>query len=157
QKNNRDVVRTNGEAILVFGTRQAESQKRAVTLARDDSPRPRPPQPQRLKLFTLSGIYHATQTLLAGRDADPPEAKLELAAAFWTEAARYTPAWQQAAARTVSPAELRRDYVHAHPLALAALGRVGCDLLDRHPRDWKQRLARLATLNWSRSNAALWE
>jgi DNA sulfur modification protein DndB len=45
------------------------------------------------------------------------------------------PDWQQARERKVSPAELRRDYVHAHTLALAALGRVGCDLLDRHPRD----------------------
>jgi DNA sulfur modification protein DndB len=110
-----------------------------------------------LKLFTLSGIYNATQTLLAGHDQQPTEAKLELAASYWNEVARYIPDWQQARERKVSPAELRRDYVHAHTLALAALGRVGCDLLDRHPRAWKQRLAPLATLNWSRSNTALWE
>jgi DNA sulfur modification protein DndC len=37
----RDVVRANGEAILVLGTRKAESQKRAVTMARHESRRVR--------------------------------------------------------------------------------------------------------------------
>jgi DNA sulfur modification protein DndC len=37
----RDVVRQNGEAILVLGTRKAESQKRALTMARHEANRVR--------------------------------------------------------------------------------------------------------------------
>jgi DNA sulfur modification protein DndB len=52
---------------------------------------------------------------------------------------------------------LRRDYVHAHTLALAALARAGSDLLCKHPREWKQKLAKLDTVDWSRANTKLWE
>src|SRR3954468_5891776 len=37
----REVVRSNGEAILVLGTRNAESQRRALTMARHDAGRVR--------------------------------------------------------------------------------------------------------------------
>jgi DNA sulfur modification protein DndB len=59
--------------------------------------------------------------------------------------------------RKVSAADLRRDYIHAHTLALAARARAGCDLLAHHPRNGRQKLARLDSLDWSRGNAALWE
>ena len=29
--------------------------------------------------------------------------------------------------------------------------------MDKHPKDWKRRLARLESLDWSRSNSDLWE
>lgn len=57
----------------------------------------------------------------------------------------------------MSAADLRRDYVHSHALALAAIARAGRELLRAHPNDWKKRLAKLATLDWSRSNTELWE
>jgi DNA sulfur modification protein DndB len=110
-----------------------------------------------IKLFTLSGIYHATQTLLAGRNEQAVEAKVELAAEFWNEVARHISDWQLVKERKVSAADLRRDYVHAHTLALAALARAGADLLSKHPRDWKQKLARLDSLDWARNNTRLWE
>jgi DNA sulfur modification protein DndB len=110
-----------------------------------------------LKLFTLSGIYHATQTLMGGEPRRSLAEKLEQAAAFWNEAAKHIPDWGLAKERKVCVADLRRDYVHAHGLALAALARAGKDLLQKHPRDWKLKLAKLATLSWSRDNAALWE
>ncbi len=37
----RDVVRSNGEAILVLGTRKAESQRRAITMSKHESKRVR--------------------------------------------------------------------------------------------------------------------
>ena len=110
-----------------------------------------------IKLFTLSGIYHATQALLAAQVGQPLETKLELAAAFWNEVAKHIADWRLAKERTVSAADLRRDYIHAHTLALAALARSGSELLTQHQRDWKQKLARLETLDWSRSNSKLWE
>ena len=110
-----------------------------------------------LKLFTLSGIYHATQTLLAGRGEEGFEARVELAAEFWNEVGKHMADWRLAKERKVSAADLRAGYVHAHTLALAALARAGIELLNKHPRDWKQKLARLDSLDWSRSNARLWE
>jgi len=110
-----------------------------------------------IKLFTLSGIYHATQNVLAGRDDEPVDAKLHLAAEFWNEVAEHIPDWKLAKQRKVSAADLRRDYIHAHTLALVSLGRAGNELLRRHPRDWKSKLSRLKTLDWSRNNAKLWE
>ncbi len=71
--------------------------------------------------------------------------------------AKHIADWVLAKERKVSAADLRRDYIHAHSLALAALARAGSDLLTKHPRDWKQRLAKLETLDWSRSNTQLWE
>ncbi len=84
-------------------------------------------------------------------------ARSELAAAFWNEVAKHIADWGLAKERKVSAADLRRDYIHAHSLALAALARAGSDLLTKHPRDWKQRLAKLETLDWSRGNTQLWE
>lgn len=109
------------------------------------------------KLFTLSGIYHGTQSLLTGRAGDTLEQRLELAVAFWNEVARRIPDWGLARERKISAADLRRDYVHAHTLGLAALGRAGADLIAQYPKEWKQRLARLESLNWLRSNTQLWE
>lgn len=77
-----------------------------------------------IKLFTLSGIYHATQVLLAGQEKEPLETRIELAASYWSEVARHIPDWGLVKERKVSAAELRRDYVHAHTLALAALARA---------------------------------
>jgi DNA sulfur modification protein DndB len=110
-----------------------------------------------IKLFTLSGIYHATQVLLADRPEEPPEVRLDLAVTFWNEVARHIHDWALARERRVSAADLRRDYVHAHALALAGLARAGRALFLKHPRDWKQKLGRLKSLDWSRGNAALWE
>ena len=57
----------------------------------------------------------------------------------------------------MSAADLRRDYVHAHSLALAAIARMGNSLLVDSPKDWKTKLEPLSKLDWSRSNAKLWE
>jgi DNA sulfur modification protein DndB len=110
-----------------------------------------------IKLFTLSGIYHATQALMVGRIDIPLERRIDLASEFWNEVARRVPDWGLAKARKISTAELRRDYVHAHSLALAALARVGNALIFDHPKEWKSKLDPLTSLDWSRSNTKLWE
>lgn len=110
-----------------------------------------------VKLFTLSGIYHATKILLAQKQDLAFSAKLSLAVAFWEEVAKQIPAWQQARAGETSPAELRRRYIHAHALALAALARAGSALLEKYPGSWKQKLRALKSLEWSRENTRLWE
>lgn len=110
-----------------------------------------------IKLFTLSGIHNATQTLLANLELETVEEQLELAIEFWTEVSKQVADWQLARDRQVSAADLRRDYVHAHTLALAALARVGSTLLTKHRRGWKSKLRKLQTLDWSRNNAEQWE
>ncbi len=110
-----------------------------------------------LKLFTLSGIYHATTILLAEKRKDSFPEKLSLSSRFWTEVAANIPDWGRAQRREVSPAELRKTSVHAHALALAALGRAGRCLLEKPPERWKKPLSRLRSLDWSRSNTRLWE
>jgi DNA sulfur modification protein DndB len=110
-----------------------------------------------IKLFTLSGIHNATQTLLAGIELESVEERTRLAVEFWTEVSQHMDDWQLARQRKVSAADLRRDFVHAHTLALAALARVGNVLLTQHASDWKLRLKKLASLDWSRSNAGQWE
>jgi DNA sulfur modification protein DndB len=110
-----------------------------------------------IKLFTLSGIYNATLTLLMGLELETVEARVDRAVEFWTEVSQHIGDWQLARQRKVSAADLRRDYVHAHALALAALARVGNTLLSTHRADWKTRLKKLATVDWSRANASQWE
>jgi DNA sulfur modification protein DndB len=108
-------------------------------------------------LFTLSAIYQATKTLVAEQTDISFQEKLRIATSFWSEVANQIPAWQQAIAGQVSPAELRKQFVHTHGIALAAVGRVGQSLLAVSPKNWQARLAGLKSLDWSRSNARLWE
>jgi DNA sulfur modification protein DndB len=110
-----------------------------------------------IKLFTLSGIYSATQTLLAGLNLSTPENKIGLATEFWSEVARHMPDWKLAKDRRVTAAELRRNYVHSHALALAALARVGNTLLMTTNNNWKSKLIKLSKIDWSRSNTRVWE
>jgi DNA sulfur modification protein DndB len=110
------------------------------------------------KLFTLSGIFHANCELLGKtKTKKVTEQERALAITFWNEVAKHIPEWQLAAQKKVSPSELRRDYIHAHGIALRALGRAGVDLICQPPAVWKKALDRLKNLDWSRSNAQLWE
>jgi DNA sulfur modification protein DndB len=110
-----------------------------------------------IKLFTLSGIHHATQALLSGLDIEDTEQRVNVATEFWTEVARYIPDWQAARERKISAADLRRDFVHSHALALAGLARAGNGMLRADLRSWKSILKKLSSLDWARSNSKLWE
>jgi len=111
-----------------------------------------------IKLFTLSGIFHANVALLrkSPQDEVTPE-EVRLAVEFWTELCKIIPEWQERVVRSVASAELRRDYVHVHSVTLHAIGMAGADLIAADPRDWQQRLQRLSQIDWSRSNTRLWE
>ncbi|MDG6912451.1 MAG: DNA sulfur modification protein DndB [Nitrososphaerota archaeon] len=111
------------------------------------------------KLFTLSTIFQATKALLGGesRKTPPTRRDEELAAAYWGELLDHIPEWRLAVEGKVSCAELRQDFVHAHGIALHALGRAGYSLVGRYPDDWKSRLSKLDEIDWHRTNARLWE
>lgn len=111
-----------------------------------------------IKLFTLSSIYFATRQLLEKPVRAPVSIKeAQLAKEFWIEVAKHMPDWQLAARRTVSSADLRRDYIHAHGVALQALAMAGAELIKRAPRKWRGKLKALRGIDWSRNNRKLWE
>jgi DNA sulfur modification protein DndB len=110
------------------------------------------------KLFTLSSIYSATRKLLGKREGELVTAEgQQLAHDFWVEVAKYMPDWTLALERKVSPCDLRRDYVHAHGLALQSIATAGLAAVGSDADGWRSRLASLKGLDWSRSNTKLWE
>ncbi len=109
-------------------------------------------------LFTLSAIYQATQALLGVGRRDPiSQPQVDLARHFWQELGRIIPEWQQAIQGKVKASELRKNYIHAHGVALLAVGRAGHTLVETYPGDWPERLSALGSIDWSRENTALWE
>ena len=109
------------------------------------------------KLFTLSALYQANQTLLSGHKDDPYDDQLKLATEFWNITAAQFPEWHELVHGPRSSAEIRQSYVHVHGIGLAAIARAGRKLLQQSPRQWKSQLRKLATLDWSRANRKLWE
>lgn len=111
-----------------------------------------------IKLFTLSGIYQGTRALLnKSKNAVVSAEEESLAVAFWTEVGKHIAEWEMARQRKVSSAELRRDSIHAHGIALHALGIMGCALVAAEPKRWKERLRVLSKVDWARSNTKVWE
>jgi DNA sulfur modification protein DndB len=111
------------------------------------------------RLFTLSALYTATKALLDGFGDLAKEKRVELAARYWSLVAEQFPEWAQVQAGAMSAGELRRDFIHGHGIALHALGRAGNTLLRQglEPGDWARLLCQLGKLDWSRSNASVWE
>jgi DNA sulfur modification protein DndB len=113
--------------------------------------------PRSRKLFTLSAFYNACADLVEGLATGnlPDDAKL--ARDFWEEVAIHFPAWEQVKDGRMPASEVREGFIHSHGIALQAIGKAGNALLTAHPKEWKKKLAALEKINWSRSNARLWE
>lgn len=110
------------------------------------------------KLFTLSSIYQATADLLGKKKGDKiSDDETGLSIKYWSEVVSNIPDWGLAAERKVAPSELRSDTIHAHGIALRALGKVGADLIVMPKQKWKKQLRGLLDIDWSRSNSSLWE
>ena len=110
------------------------------------------------KLHTLSAIYQSTRTLLGkSKRSKVTKVEVDLAKQFWEAVAANIGDWQLAAQKKVSCAELRRDYVHAHGIALQAFAVMAVQLLSEYPRDWTSKLAPLCEIDWARANTKLWE
>jgi DNA sulfur modification protein DndB len=111
-----------------------------------------------LKLFTLSGIYQANRELLRKkRDDTITDEEKELAYQYWTEIAKNIPEWEMASRKEISCAALREEFIHAHGVAIQALGIAGSELLAQFPNDWKDKLSALRAIDWSRHNSTVWE
>ncbi len=109
------------------------------------------------KIFTLSGIYSATKELFGEPSEPPTEADRELSKQFWHELWLNSKEWQQVRNKELTAAELRRDYINAHSIALMGLGKAGKDLVSYYPHKWKDQLKKINTINWHRDNTSVWE
>ena len=110
------------------------------------------------KLFTLSSIYLATKELLRKKkEEEISKEEKKLAVEFWEEVAKTIPDWKLASKKEVSCALLREEFIHAHGVAMQALGIAGADLISTYPNDWKEKIIRLSEIKWNRSNVEVWE
>jgi len=107
------------------------------------------------KMFTLSALYDANQELLAdkknGEDAFFNEL-VTTAVDYWTIVSRFMPDWLRVKNREIRPIELRQENISTHSVVLRALGGMGAEVMKQFPSDWKNRLADLTTVNWSKKN-----
>ncbi|MDZ4386583.1 MAG: DNA sulfur modification protein DndB [Moraxellaceae bacterium] len=111
-----------------------------------------------LKLFTLSSLHQATLLLLKkSRTASVEPGDLEKCVDFWSIVIGNMPDWQNIAKKTVLAHELRRDYIHAHGIALQAIALAGAQLQEQRPSTWKQDISQICLIDWSRANVAAWE
>lgn len=113
--------------------------------------------PRSRKLFTLSAIYTATTALLAHQKPQTVPEQAALAAVFWEEVAKHFPEWHLVREHKMTAADVRRDFIHSHGIALQAIGKIGNCLLRQDAALWKRQLRRLKAIDWSRANAKLWE
>jgi DNA sulfur modification protein DndB len=109
------------------------------------------------RLFTLSALHYATVDLL---DADVledfPRAS-QRSQEFWEIVCEQIPEWTYVRESKMTAGEVRKDFIHCHAIVLQALGRAGHCLYERYPNEVKRRLQRLRKVDWSRSNAQVWE
>lgn len=111
------------------------------------------------RLFTLSAVHGAHEQLFKGLGPIEHARMVQLALAFWQQIDAQFPEWREVRERRMLSPEVRADFIHSHGIVLTALGRIGNDLLhaDLDPQSWTRCLAKLATLDWSRTNTRLWE
>lgn len=109
------------------------------------------------RLFTLSAFFNACADLVQGLATGNLEEDAKLARDYWEAVARHFPSWAQVREGRMPASEVRDGYIHSHGIVLQALGKTGNTLLKTSPSKWKGKLAALKDIDWSRSNAKIWE
>lgn len=109
------------------------------------------------KLFTLSAFYNASADLVQDLATGNFDEDSKLARDYWEAVARQFPSWAQVREGRMPASEVREGYIHSHGIALQALGKTGNALLKTWPAKWRAKLSALKGIDWSRSNAKLWE
>lgn len=108
-------------------------------------------------LFTLSAIYHATETLVSDMEKTEPQEAAGLALEFWETVANNLEEWRHVREGKMSAGELREEYIHTHGVVLQAIAHAGKALIARFPKQWPKKLAAIRKIDWKRSNSNLWE
>jgi DNA sulfur modification protein DndB len=105
------------------------------------------------KMFTLSAIYQATVALFAGETRDLSSDQENSALEFWKIVGELIRKWGFIGEDRTA-ADLRRDCIHVHAVALHAIGAATSDAIALDPSGWQARLKKLEGLNWARSDPA---
>ncbi|MGB1250477.1 MAG: DNA sulfur modification protein DndB [Candidatus Promineifilaceae bacterium] len=109
------------------------------------------------KLFTLSGLYQASQALLNKKaETATSDEDLQRSIQYWTRLGEVIHEWRLVIQNEVTASVLRKEYVHVHGVMLHALGYIGRTLIEEHPEEWRTRLQPLGKVNWLRTNSE-WE
>jgi DNA sulfur modification protein DndB len=108
------------------------------------------------KLFTLSAVYNATSALIGDQEIGNIEELAEHCAEYWDEVDKYIPEWRYVRESKMTSGEVRRDFIHSHAITLQVLGEVG-HVLMQQPNTWRQKLAKLQSIDWSRTEHGPWE
>ena len=160
---NKNAVRPSGSLSVLFDHRnplarlsahllsEVEFFQRFTDLERSSIPN------RATSLYTLSSLNRANG-LLAGQEADRfgQETAVKVVD-YWSALYGHMKDWQRLDAGTLKANDLRQNTVHAHGVLLQALGLLGGRLLTECPINWRSKLAKLESIDWSRRNAALWE
>ncbi|WP_114955004.1 DNA sulfur modification protein DndB [Sphingosinicella terrae] len=109
------------------------------------------------KLFAFGNIHSATATLVEEAGLDASEDNPRPAVEFWTHVIAAMHEWRLVGEGRLTAAELRQDRVHAHGVAMEAMAIAGARMMVERPIEWPESLQGLASIDWSRSNARLWE
>ena len=109
------------------------------------------------KLFTLSALHFATVELLTDKEIEDFPSASQRCQEFWEGVGEQIPEWIYVREAKMTAGEVRRDFIHCHAIVLQALGRAGRALYAQSPNDIRKRLQRLRKVDWSRSNAKVWE
>ena len=109
------------------------------------------------KLFTLSAFFNACADLIDGLAIGDREKDASLARDYWEAVAQHFPVWINVRDGKIPASDVREGFIHSHGIALQALGKAGNSLIKAFPSTWKRKLSSLADIDWSRSNAKLWE
>ena len=110
------------------------------------------------KLITFSSLHGATQRLLGVRDVEElSEDEEDVALRYWSAVVEAMPDWQRVQTRDVATVELRTTTIHAHGVAMQALGSAGRHLIEGYSCDWEPRVEGLRRINWSKSYMELWD
>lgn len=109
------------------------------------------------RLFTLSALHYATLDFLPDALLGDFDQATQRSQEYWESVCEQIPEWTYVRDSKMTAGEVRKDFIHCHAIVLQALGRAGRSLYDQHPKEVKKRLQRLRQIDWSRSNAQVWE
>ena len=106
------------------------------------------------KLFTLAALYDANRELLKGREDEDILSNAEMLTNYWSVVAQNMPDWTIVQSHHKEAGELRAEKIASHSTVLRALGGLGLELMKDDT--WRERLAGLQTIDWSKKNTD-WE
>jgi DNA sulfur modification protein DndB len=102
------------------------------------------------KIFTLGALYDANNDVLKDQDPDDVENNAKLLTEYWTIVSDHMDDWKKVLKGQLLATDLRAESIASHSTVLRALGGLGAELM-KSP-DWKERLAALTQIDWSKKN-----